>query len=71
MQWRYQERVLALAVFANFSQLWARLLISPIVPVVLVAFDVSKSLVGLALGLTVYGVRWYLWWYAPARPRES
>jgi MFS family permease len=49
VQWRYQERVLALAVFANFSQLWARLLISPIVPVVLVAFDVSKSLVGLAL----------------------
>ena len=49
MQWRYQETVLSLAVFANFSQLWTRLLISPIIPVVLVAFDVSKSFVGLAL----------------------
>lgn len=49
MQWRYQETVLSLAVFANFSQLWTRLLISPLVPIVLVAFDVSKSFVGLAL----------------------
>lgn len=49
MNWRYQETVLSLAVFANFSQLWTRLLISPLVPAVLVAFDVSKSYVGLAL----------------------
>ena len=49
MQWRYRETVLALAVFANFSQLGTRLLISPLVPTVLVAFDVSKSVVGLAL----------------------
>ena len=49
MQWRYQETVLALAVFANFSQLGTRLVISPLVPAVLVAFGVSKSFVGLAL----------------------
>jgi MFS family permease len=49
VQWRYQETVLALAVFANFSQLGTRLLISPLVPAVLVAFGVSKSFVGLAL----------------------
>jgi len=49
VNWRYQETVLSLAVFANFSQLWTRLRISPLVPAVLVAFDVSKSFVGLAL----------------------
>jgi MFS family permease len=40
---------LALAVFANFSRLGTRLLISPLVPAVLVAFGVSKSFVGLTL----------------------
>jgi MFS family permease len=49
VQWRYQETVLSLAVFANFSHLGTRLIISPLVPTVLVAFGVSKSLVGLAL----------------------
>ncbi|MEF8842424.1 MAG: MFS transporter [Haloarculaceae archaeon] len=49
VNWRYQETVLSLAVFANFSQLWTRLLISPLVPSILVAFGVSKSFVGLAL----------------------
>jgi predicted MFS family arabinose efflux permease len=41
--------VLALLGGANFAQLGARLLISPVVPAVIVAFDTSKAAVGLVL----------------------
>jgi MFS family permease len=42
--------VLAVATAGNFGQLGARLLVSPVVPFVLVAFDATRSTVGLALG---------------------
>jgi len=41
--------VLATAAAGNFAQLGARFMISPVVPLVLVAFDATKSQVGLAL----------------------
>lgn len=41
--------VLAVVSAANFAQLGARLLLSPVVPLVLLEFDASKSNVGLAL----------------------
>lgn len=49
MRWRYRDTVLALLVVGNFAQLGARLLVSPLVPDVIGAFDVSKGGVGLAL----------------------
>ncbi len=49
MNWRYRDTVLALAVGANFAQFGTRLLISPLVPAIMDAFTVSKSLVGLSL----------------------
>lgn len=49
MNWRYRHTVLALAVFANFSQFGSRLVLSPVVPQVIATFDASKSTIGLAL----------------------
>ncbi len=49
MNWRYRDTVLAVAILANFVQLGTRFLISPLVPFVMDSFDVSKSLVGVAL----------------------
>ena len=44
-----RQRILLVATAGNFSQLGARLLISPLVPAIMVAFSVSKSRVGLVL----------------------
>lgn len=49
VKWRYQTTVLAIAVVANFTQQGTRLLISPLVPDIIVAFGSSKGAVGLAL----------------------
>lgn len=49
MNWRYRHTVLALAVFANFSQFGSRLVLSPVVPQVIETFGASKSTIGLAL----------------------
>lgn len=49
MQWRYRHTVLALAVAANFGQLGSRLVISPVVPDLIEAFDASKAGIGLVL----------------------
>lgn len=49
MQWRYRHTVLLLAVFGNFTQLGSRLLISPLVPQIIDAFQTSKGVIGLAL----------------------
>ena len=49
MSWDYRDTVLAFAVGANFAQFGTRLLVSPLVPAIMDAFAVSKSLVGLSL----------------------
>ncbi|MDX1746497.1 MAG: MFS transporter, partial [Halobacteriales archaeon] len=49
VNWRYRHTVLALAIFANFSQFGSRLVISPVVPQVIATFNASKSTIGLAL----------------------
>jgi len=41
--------VLGVISFGSFAQLGARLLVSPIVPLVILEFDVTKSAVGIAL----------------------
>lgn len=48
-RWRYEETVLLLVVVANIAQLGARLVISPTVPEMIDAFEVTKSQIGLAL----------------------
>ncbi|WP_254546891.1 MFS transporter [Halomarina pelagica] len=49
MNWRYQHTLLAAAFLACFSNNASRLVISPVLPNVIDAFDLSKSVVGLAL----------------------
>lgn len=49
MNWRYRHTVLVAAFLASFSNNAARLVISPVVPEIIVAFDSSKSAIGLAL----------------------
>lgn len=49
MNWRYQETVLTLIVIGNVSLLAARFAISPVVPMIIETFSVSKSAVGVAL----------------------
>ncbi|WP_135821701.1 MFS transporter [Halostella litorea] len=49
MQWRYRETVLVLSTLAFFATMAARLAISPVVPAITDAFDVSNGVVGLAL----------------------
>ncbi|WP_435334519.1 MFS transporter [Haloarchaeobius sp. TZWWS8] len=47
--WRYRRTVLVLSTFAFFATMAGRLVISPVVPAITEQFEVSKSLVGLAL----------------------
>ncbi|AFZ72676.1 MFS transporter [Natronobacterium gregoryi] len=49
MRWRYSETVLALCTLAFFATMVGRLAISPVVPLVIEDFEVSNSLVGIAL----------------------
>lgn len=49
MRWRYRETVLALTTLAFFVTMVGRLVISPLVPDIAATFDVSYSLIGLAL----------------------
>ncbi len=48
-RWRYRETVLALCTLAFFATMVARLVISPVVPDITDAFDVSNTVVGIAL----------------------
>ncbi|MFC4436193.1 MULTISPECIES: MFS transporter [Natrialbaceae] len=49
MRWRYQETVLALCTLAFFATMAGRLAISPVVGQITAEFDVSNSLIGVAL----------------------
>ena len=49
MRWRYRETVLALCTVAFFATMVARLVISPVVPAIVAEFEVSNTVVGLAL----------------------
>lgn len=49
MEWDYRYTVFVLALAGQFSLLGARLVISPVVPTILDAFEVSKAAIGLAL----------------------
>lgn len=49
MNWRYHHTLLAAAFLANFSNNASRLVISPVIPNIIDAFEISKSAVGLAL----------------------
>jgi len=46
---RYEQLVLFLASYANFSQLASRLVISPVIPAILLAFSTEKGAIGLVL----------------------
>ncbi|MFP9060822.1 MFS transporter [Natrialbaceae archaeon A-chndr2] len=48
-RWRYRDTVLALCTLAFFATMVARLAISPVVPDVMETFEVSNSVVGIAL----------------------
>lgn len=45
----YRHRVLVLAVVSNFSQFGARLALSPLIPYILLEYDLTKSSVGVLL----------------------
>ncbi|WP_246998536.1 MFS transporter [Halosolutus gelatinilyticus] len=47
--WRYRETVLALCTLAFFVTMVGRLAVSPVVPNIIDAFGVSKTLVGMAM----------------------
>ena len=49
MEWRYRHTVLVLLMGAFFSVMVARLVISPLIPTLMDAFDVSKGAMGLVL----------------------
>ncbi|WP_247003606.1 MFS transporter [Halosolutus gelatinilyticus] len=49
MRWRYRETVLTLCTLAFFATMVARLAISPVVPLITEEFDVSNSVIGVAL----------------------
>ncbi|RQH00803.1 MFS transporter [Natrarchaeobius oligotrophus] len=49
MRWRYRETVLVLCTFAFFATMVGRLVISPVVPMITAEFDVSNSVIGIAL----------------------
>lgn len=49
MSWAYRDTVLVLCTVAFFATVTARLVISPVVPDVVAAFEVSTGAVGLAL----------------------
>jgi len=48
-RWRYRDTVLALTIGANFTQLSSRIVISPVVPLIIASFAISKSQIGIAL----------------------
>jgi MFS family permease len=48
-QWRYRDTVLVLCMLAFFVTYFARLAISPVVPLITADFDISNTRVGLAL----------------------
>lgn len=49
MTWTYRDTVLSLCTLAFFATMVARLVISPVVPDLVAAFDVTNTAVGLAL----------------------
>ena len=49
MRWRYKDTVLALCTLAFFATMVARLAISPVVPDIVDDFDVSNTVIGIAL----------------------
>lgn len=49
MRWRYRDTVLTLCTLAFFGTMVARLAISPVVPEIVDAFDVSNTVIGVAL----------------------
>ena len=49
MRWRYKDTVLALCTLAFFATMVARLAISPVVPDIVADFDVSNTVIGIAL----------------------
>ncbi|WP_290815504.1 MFS transporter [Halovivax sp.] len=49
MQWRYRETVLAACTLAFFATMVARLSISPVVPQITADFEVSNTVIGVAL----------------------
>lgn len=48
-QWRHRHTVLVIVTAGNFAQFGARIVLGPIVPDLIAAFDVSKGTIGLAL----------------------
>lgn len=61
MRWRYQETVLSLVTLAFFVTMVGRLAISPVIPDIVSAFEVSNGVVGLALSgmWLAYGLAQY------------
>lgn len=61
MEWRYGYSILVLGFLANFSTIVARLVISPLIPDIIDAFDVSKAIIGIALTVmwAVYALMQY------------
>lgn len=49
MEWRYRNSVLVLTFLAYFTTMAARLVISPQIPSISLAFDVTEGTIGLAL----------------------
>lgn len=49
MRWRYKHTVLSLCTVAFFSTMVARLVISPVVPQITESFDITNTLIGVAL----------------------
>lgn len=49
MRWRYQETVLTLCTLAFFATMVGRLVISPVVPLIIDDFEISNSVIGIAL----------------------
>ena len=49
MRWRYRETVLTLCTLAFFATMVGRLAISPVVPFITADFEISNSVIGIAL----------------------
>ena len=49
MNWRYRNSILVLCTSAFFVTMVARLAISPLSPLIIDEFEISKSLIGLSL----------------------
>jgi MFS family permease len=50
-RWRYEYTLLSVAFLANFSQLGARVVVSPMVPAIMDSFRITKGTIGLTLTL--------------------